>query len=587
MMKKMTKFQKIGWAVMIGVMTSFSGVVHDNSASAAGCPDVKFVFARGSGSGYTDDGNYNSWKSEIEKRMSGSGVNYEFENLAYPAVAVGFDHLETTIQAYTGAGDSYEFGASVDEGVKMLVDEINNDGCANTKYALAGYSQGAMVVSKGVHSIDSEKVIYAATVGDPKIYLPEGKGLFPDACRGVNLSNYRIFVPDCRAYEGKLGSYRPYAPVGYDEKIGTWCNKHDFFCSPYLDVKSHVSYTTDNIYSDVARATYEKVAEEFGLDKKKANSHDTAILLDTTGSMSEMIEQYKDEALRLAKETLDSGGRVALYVYRDLDDPFEATEMCNFESCSLEVFEEKLNNLWVDGGGDDPESLLSSSLKVMKELNWKQGATKSLVVLTDANYLSPDRDGTTLEQVVELSKKIDPVNFYVVTNEWAAEYYQELAEKTDGKVVSDLGTLSLAGLTDYILERADSLPRVEMSTVSLNLPEVVDVKIEDDGGSSVKIRFETTGDGVIVGVNDVIMGRSEGNEIEVGELDRTRENVIHLSAYRDDMAGEATEVVIPVVENKALSEADDEAKTTNGLGEVGSGSGAYGFFVKAPNTGRK
>jgi hypothetical protein len=44
--------------------------------------------------------------------------------------------------------------------------------------------------------------------------------------------------------------------------------------------------------------------------------------------MEFLIEKYKTEAIRLAKETLGSGGRVALYDYRDLADPYIPHAYC-------------------------------------------------------------------------------------------------------------------------------------------------------------------------------------------------------------------------------------------------------------------
>jgi hypothetical protein len=96
-----------------------------------------------------------------------------------------------------------------------------------------------------------------------------------------------------------------------------------------------------------------------------------------------------------------------------------------------------------DGGGDTPESLLSASFHVMKDLHWKQGSTKSLVVLTDADFLSPDRDGMSFDEVVALSKRIDPVNFYIITDAESGEAYSELAAATDGRVVTNFDELSL------------------------------------------------------------------------------------------------------------------------------------------------
>ena len=87
----------------------------------------------------------------------------------------------------------------------------------------------------------------------------------------------------------------------------------------------------------------------------------------------------------------------------------------------------------------------------MNTLKWRPGATKTIVLLTDETYLSPDRDGVTLAEVVQRSLEIDPVNIYVITeNAETAAAYSELARLTNGQVY----TLDQrAEATDDILSR--------------------------------------------------------------------------------------------------------------------------------------
>ena len=201
------------------------GMAAIKTVGAASCPDIKLIFARGSGEKRWEDQSYLAFKSELMEKLRLTDLSYDFWDLNYPAI--GIENTSTLINAFVGRGEAYDFGASVASGVKNLIAQVEESPCPNTKFVLAGYSQGAMVVSKAIQSIDPEKIIYVATFGDPKIYLPEGAGLMPAACMGSNLSGYRVYVPDCRAYEGILGSYRPYQPDGYDGKLGTWCNHMD------------------------------------------------------------------------------------------------------------------------------------------------------------------------------------------------------------------------------------------------------------------------------------------------------------------------------------------------------------------------
>ena len=81
-------------------------------------------------------------------------------------------------------------------------------------------------------------------------------------------------MPDCRAYSGLLGGYNPYQPTEYMDKLGTWCNKADFFCSSYLSMKDHTSYVVDNIYTDASKHIFDKIVTAFGIENQYISLHD-------------------------------------------------------------------------------------------------------------------------------------------------------------------------------------------------------------------------------------------------------------------------------------------------------------------------
>lgn len=548
--------KKSGWrSIKIKVRVSLmallmvvAAVPFSMDVKAAACPNLRVVFARGSGGERWKDANYLAYKTAIESKLETTGLSYEFIDLDYPAVGIGVDKLDTTLGALVGSGEAYEFGKSVKQGVKNLDKLINNDGCPTTKYVLGGYSQGAMVLSRAISTagFNADKLIYAATFGDPKLYLPEGAGAMPAACRGENLSDYRMYVPECHAYKGLLGANAPYEPSVFTGKVGAWCNKRDVMCSSRLSVRDHVGYVADDLYEDASKVIFDKICTEFGLTNTITSPHDTAILIDSTGSMSGLIAQYKAEALKLAERTLAAGGRVALYDYRDYQEGYKARQRCNFESCTIEAFTAGLNAITADGGGDTPESLLASSIQVMQELEWKRGAVKSVVVLTDAGYHDPDYDlgGTTRLDVVRLSKQIDPVNFYVITTAGKVGAYETLATETGGRVVSSADDLT--ELTEYIMGRYDALPRVEESEDSAVLP-VLSIKSVEGSGSGVTVRFSSSSERILVILNDAMLGVVNGDAVTIDGLDITQENILRLVPLGDDVRGEGVEVNLGVV----------------------------------------
>ena len=540
---------------------------------AASCPDLKVVFARGSGAERYTNNDYQTFKKSMEEKLRTSSLSYDFDDLDYPAVSIGISdgHLGTLLGAFFGGGDSYDFGDSVKEGVAKLRGILNSAACPNTKYVVAGYSQGALVVLNGLEGINPDKIIYAATFGDPKIFLPEGKGLLPAACRGDNLSEYRVYVPDCRAYKGILGAREPYTAPNLKGKVGTWCNKADLLCSAHYNIIDHTHYAEDGLYEDASRFIFSKIAAEYGFKNQYTSPHDTAILIDSTGSMGSLLDSYKSEALRLAEKTLAAGGRVALYDYRDLDDPYQPVERCSFETCSLDTFKTGLNQIQAKGGGDVDESLLSASLHVMKKLNWRFGSTKSLVILTDAGYHSPDRDGTTFYDVKTLSKKIDPVNFYIITTPKNVAGYQSLAEATDGAVVSSVDDLSL--LTDNIIARSDSLPRVEEDPD--NSPskqfhlEITNSELTEDG--FFKVSFTNDAPYALVILNDAILGITDRTDFTITGLDLGRDNDLVLVPLDEDTRGEPVSVDLKSTKPSATD------NSTSTLVPI----------PKAPNTGKR
>lgn len=577
---------KIRYLSLVFLLVGMLGLAK-TPVQAEGCLDLKIIFARGSGSERNNSQDYLNFKETIETKLATTSLKYDFVDLDYPAV--GISDIGTALGAFFGAGDAYEFGDSIKTGVKNLTSTINGASCPGTKYVIGGYSQGAMVVSKALGSLNKDRVIYAATFGDPKLYLPEGKGLLPAACRGENLSDYRMYVPDCRAYKGLLGASIPYEPDEMVGKVGTWCNKMDIFCSSYFSLTNHVSYVTDNLYEDASRVIFDKITKEFGIINTISSPHDTAILIDSTGSMARMIDQYKAEALRLAQETLDSGGRVALYDYRDLSDPYQPVKHCDFNTCTLDLIRVELDALVTADGGDTPESLMSASLHVMQDLEWKRGATKSLVVLTDADFLSPDRDGASLDEVIALSKRIDPVNFYIITTAEYSGAYTELAERTDGRVVTNFDELSL--LTDYIMERYDSLPRVEEMDAS-ELGELPTLEIEnvDKTLDDVKVNIELNNGGLrtLVALNDAILGITEETEITITGLRDGTENNLTLVPLGANIRGEAVELNLSEL-GKGNGTGSEQEKMRDSTDESSVKVNGINTFLptvpKAPNTG--
>ena len=491
---------------------------------AISCKKYHVVFARGSGQELNGP-DYQSFKSAFLKYFPDAEY-YELgtekqAGFQYPAVSIA--NFNTLLGAKISAGKTFTYGKSVKQGIGELENYIKNVSltCPGTKFILGGYSQGAQVISTTLPKIDASKIAYAATFGDPKLYLPEGKakvsGVPPACLSSKNLSNYRVNVPDCEVYEGILNASRPYQHSGYQDKLGAWCNIGDIICGSYLVsstniMKGHSYYRTDGSHAHAARMAYKATQGHV-----TTNYHDLAVLIDTTASMENLIYGYKAEASRLAENIIKKGGRIALFTYGDLESTKPAM-LCDFD-CSLSEFNEKLNNITVDNNDSDVnESTLSASLYALNTLKWRKGATKSVVILTDAGYHNPDRDGATLDQVIKRAWEIDPVNFYTISTQLSA--YSELTSKTNGYQFAY--DLELADSTDFLLDKSEEnlTPPYRYQTAR-EIP-YLSLKSKSFTEGTLEISLDTSNNFNLmsVAVNDTLLGFTTDITLQITDLDQ-------------------------------------------------------------------
>lgn len=458
------------------------------ASSLSTCPDVEVIFAHGAATTFHNSEDVAAWHQAFATEFSDAKLTFDYYYLGqsnyygepYRGADIGvgsFASAKNTAETYFSAGKSGEFNRSVKAGLAELTGRVNAviAKCKNTKFIFGGYSEGAYILHKFFNSypsLEGNRIVFVGTFGDPKLYLPEGEGLNPPACKNKNFSSYRVFAPDCHSHSGILGAEKPdYFPASAIEKAGLWCFAKDPFCSNYFNIfeistmlEAHTTYTSaaPKAYEQAATLSRIRLAKLFpdylaSSDKTvHSTARDTAILIDSTGSMSKSISKYKNEALKIAETTIKNGGRIALFEYRDLKADgrqYVPKMLCDF-SCSFDDFKQKLSNITVSGGGDAPESALSASLGVMNELSWQKGATKSIVLLTDAIYHDADFDGTTLSDVVQRSLEIDPVNFYIIAPSSIHAAYTKLADSSGGKTFN-LTAEDIALSSETLLRRPD------------------------------------------------------------------------------------------------------------------------------------
>ena len=112
---------------------------------------------------------------------------------------------------------------------------------------------------------------------------------------------------------------------------------------------------------------------------------------------------------------------------------------------------------------DEPEAALHASMVAMNEMKWQKGATKVIILLTDAGYHEPDKvDGSTLAAVAKRSLEIDPVNVYPVVEHHLADSYTDVAKQTSGQVVVSGGENDTIGALTKALTKIKNRPNAKL-----------------------------------------------------------------------------------------------------------------------------
>lgn len=458
----------------------------------APCKAVDVVFAGGSGRAPGEKESHQFYLDFLKgsKALTG-GIDFNYYDLGsqsinghrYPAIGIApdgsqwwngqplIDGTAALGAALSRGGGASRYGRSVNDGVSELesyvrgrIAKCRREG-KTPRFIMAGFSQGAQVVGEAyVEKFTDEErktVVFNALFGDPKLNLPEGvwEALPPGvpACQGRDWSPWRRAVPVCTTSAGSLGARNPYLPAGWQNATGLWCNAHDFVCGSTdnpSDSAGHDKYAdgpiTQAVLESLTRLGADlkintgTLAATFRPAPAGNNGLDVVFLIDSTGSMTEEINQAKVFAAKMSTTVKALKGRVALIEYRDAGDTFTARVLSPLNSDTAD-FQAKLGSISADGGGDSPEAVLHALNTAFDQLDWKSGATKAAVVLTDSNFHDPDVvDGATTASVAKRSLEIDPVNVYPVIPWSTADSYRKLAEATTGQVVVNTGDAETA-----------------------------------------------------------------------------------------------------------------------------------------------
>ncbi|HFI0106056.1 TPA: VWA domain-containing protein [Streptococcus suis] len=177
---------------------------------------------------------------------------------------------------------------------------------------------------------------------------------------------------------------------------------------------------------------------------KKQVQADITFVIDTTGSMTPYIERVKNNLVELTsyleKNNVNFG--ISVVTYKDsLEDGEDSTVIEKFSNneywaYDVDTVKEKLEELYVAGGGDDPETV-AEGLKKVSDLQRiptylnRTHAKRFAFLLTDADY---KQDKVSMEDVIS-KFKMSGIRTTVISRPEYEEVYRSLYTETQGEFI--------------------------------------------------------------------------------------------------------------------------------------------------------
>lgn len=250
---------------------------------------------------------------------------------------------------------------------------------------------------------------------------------------------------------------------------------------------------------------------------------DLCFLVDTTGSMSDDIENAKENMIyileTLGEKTDDY--RVALVDYRDFadrtwdDGDYPAKTQLNFTNDKDSIIN-AINGLTLGNGGDYEETVYSGFAEVLT-LDWRATSSKVIIVLGDAPPLDPEPEtGYTYASIVEALYNADVmvdvdssddvalgdaeeslIKIYSIGTEAgsdAADFFESISSATGG---SYTGVEDATGVSDAIVDSIEQIELEPVQTVKVSFGEEFSgekVDLYYDGDYQFSFELDEDGD---------------------------------------------------------------------------------------------
>lgn len=227
--------------------------------------------------------------------------------------------------------------------------------------------------------------------------------------------------------------------------------------------------------------------------KEKAGEKPTievCFVLDTTGSMSGLIQGAKEKIWSIANEIVDADPtpdlRIGLIGYRDRGDQyitrsFELTD-------DIDMIYDRLLKFEAGGGGDGPESVNQALHEAVTTMDWSESrdVLKIIFLVGDAPpHMDYDND-VQYPEVCQMAMKRDLIinTIQCGTNRSTTPIWKEIASKSEGDyaaILQDGGTIAISTpLDDKISELNRELNGTVVGYGDRTILDAVETKVRNN-----------------------------------------------------------------------------------------------------------
>lgn len=426
-------------------------------ASSDTCKEAVVLFARGSGQPVNGP-EETALRVKLSYRMAPSEYKIDYLSLAssylgtrsdYPAEDVAGESLRGRTNAisaelnWTAYLTQAKYPESVKSGIATLKEYFKNKitsgnlaTCPDTRYILAGYSQGAEVIGNTLEYLSStefeSKISFVAFFGDPKY---KSKGLLTAANGEPTYPWYRGDIDENTTFNGGVNDPRnPYIPKVFEGRVGSWCKAMDPICNGNgLDIFSeqrivHETYpatSMDQAADEIASALKRDFAKAGLPDRPTAcgaPEQDIVLTVDASDSMRALYGPYhQDNPKKFADDLFQAACnvRVSIVGYGYSDDPTPKV-LLNFTSSKSDV-ESTLKSLATTSGdysypGEVTPTNVREAMLLALDEPWRVNSQRALIVVTNnsgTDYPSLQNSYTAASEFNE-----DPMTQSVIRKSW-------------------------------------------------------------------------------------------------------------------------------------------------------------------------